>query len=51
MTNAVVGAFVIVSLTNGMNLMGVDISYQYIVKGIIFVIAVAFDVRSRRKAK
>lgn len=50
-TNAVVGAFVIVSLTNGMNLMGVDISYQYIVKGIIFVIAVAFDVRSRRKAK
>ena len=25
--------------------------YQYIVKGIIFVIAVAFDVRSRRKAK
>lgn len=50
-TNAVVGAFVIVSLTNGMNLMGVDISYQYIVKCIIFVIAVAFDVRSRRKAK
>lgn len=50
-TNAVVGAFVIVSLTNGMNLMGVDISYQYIVKGIIFIIAVAFDVRSRRKAK
>ena len=50
-TNAVVGAFVIVSLTNGMNLMGVDISYQYIVKGIIFVIAVAFDVSSRRKAK
>lgn len=48
-TNAIIGTFVIVSLTNGMNLMGVDISYQYIVKGIIFIIAVAFDVRTRRK--
>jgi putative multiple sugar transport system permease protein len=37
------------SLTNGMNLMGVDISYQYIVKGIIFIIAVAFDVTTRMK--
>jgi len=48
-TNAVIGAFVITSLTNGMNLMGVDISYQYVVKGIIFIIAVAFDVRTRMK--
>ena len=46
-TNAIIGTFVIMSLTNGMNLMSVDISYQYIVKGIIFVIAVAFDVRTR----
>ena len=37
------------SLTNGMNLMGIDIAYQYIVKGLIFVIAVAFDVRNRKK--
>ena len=48
-TNAIIGTFVIMSLTNGMNLMSVDISYQYIVKGIIFIIAVAFDVRTRRK--
>jgi ABC-type xylose transport system, permease component len=27
----------------------VDISYQYIVKGLIFIIAVAFDVRTRNK--
>ena len=40
---------VIMSLTNGMNLMEIDISYQYIVKGLIFVIAVAFDVRNRKK--
>lgn len=50
-TNAIIGSLVIMSLTNGMNLMGVDISYQYVVKGIIFIIAVAFDVRTRSKAK
>ena len=50
-TNTIIGALVIMSLTNGMNLMGVDVSYQYIVKGIIFIIAVAFDVRTRSKAK
>lgn len=50
-TNTIIGSLVIVSLTNGMNLMGVDISYQYVVKGIIFIIAVAFDVRTRKKAR
>lgn len=50
-TNSIIGAFVIMSLTNGLNLMRVGITYQYIIKGIIFIIAVAFDVRSRmRKA-
>lgn len=48
-TNTIIGALVIMSLTNGMNLMGIDISYQYVVKGLIFVIAVAFDVRTRKK--
>ena len=48
-TNTIIGTLVIMSLTNGMNLMNIDISYQYIVKGLIFIIAVAFDVRSRNK--
>lgn len=48
-TNTIVGALVIMSLTNGMNLLGVDISFQYIVKGVIFILAVAFDVISRKK--
>lgn len=48
-TNTIIGALVIMSLTNGMNLMGIDISYQYVVKGLIFIIAVAFDVRTRKK--
>lgn len=45
--NSVVGAFVIMSLTNGLNLLGIGISYQYLIKGIIFILAVAMDVRSR----
>ena len=48
-TNTIVGALVIMSLTNGMNLLGVDVSFQYIVKGVIFILAVAFDVISRKK--
>lgn len=48
-TNTIVGALVIMSLTNGMNLLGVDISFQYIVKGAIFILTVAFDVISRKK--
>ncbi len=50
-TNTIVGALVIMSLTNGMNLLGVDISFQYVVKGAIFVLAVAFDVITRSRAK
>ena len=50
-TNSVVGALVIMSLTNGLNLLGVGIAYQYIVKGVIFIAAVAFDVYNRKKAK
>jgi putative multiple sugar transport system permease protein len=48
-TNSIIGAFVIISLTNGLNLMSIGISYQYIIKGIIFILAVALDVRSRGK--
>jgi putative multiple sugar transport system permease protein len=50
-TNTIIGAFVIMSLTNGMNLMYIDISYQYVVKGIIFILAVAFDVKTRKKSR
>jgi len=29
--------------------MNVDIAYQYIAKGVIFIVAVGFDVLSRKK--
>ncbi|NLM33949.1 MAG: sugar ABC transporter permease [Clostridiales bacterium] len=50
-TGSIIGALVIASLTSGMNLMGVGAHYQYIIKGIVLVIAVAFDVITRKKSK
>lgn len=50
-TGTIVGAFVMSSLMNGMNLMGVDISYQYIIKGAILVLAVVFDITTRKNKK
>ena len=47
-TGTIVGAIVMTALSNGMNLLGVDISYQYIVRGLVLVLAVLFDVQSRR---
>jgi putative multiple sugar transport system permease protein len=48
-TGSIIGAFVMASLINGMNLMGVDISYQYIIRGAVLVAAVIFDVKTRNK--
>lgn len=48
-TNSIIGALVIMSLTNGLNLMGVGIAFQYVVKGIIFILAVGFDAMTRKK--
>lgn len=48
-TGSLIGALVMSSLTSGMNLMGVNISYQYIIRGVILVVAVIFDIITRRK--
>jgi putative multiple sugar transport system permease protein len=45
---SIVGALVMMSLTSGMNLMGIDISAQYIVRGIVLVLAVIVDRATRR---
>ena len=50
-TGSLIGAIVMMSLTNGMNLMGIDISTQYIVRGAVLVIAVVFDVATRKRRK
>ncbi len=48
---SLIGALVYMSLTSGMNLMGTDISLQYVVRGLVLAAAVIFDVVSRRRAK
>jgi len=48
-TGSLIGAIVMASLTNGMNLMGIDISTQYIVRGAVLVLAVIFDVATRKR--
>jgi len=48
---SIVGALVMMSLTNGMNLMGIDISVQYIVRGAVLAAAVIFDVATRKSGK
>ncbi|MGI6123110.1 MAG: sugar ABC transporter permease [Acetivibrionales bacterium] len=50
-TGSVIGALVMMSLTSGMNLMGVDISYQYVIRGAVLVLAVFFDVSTRNKRR
>ncbi len=48
---SIVGALVMTSLTSGMNLMGIDISVQYIVRGIVLAAAVIFDVATRSQGR
>ncbi|WP_080848593.1 sugar ABC transporter permease [Cytobacillus gottheilii] len=48
-TGAIIGAIVMASLTNGMNLLGVGISYQYMIRGGVLAGAVIFDVMTRKK--
>lgn len=47
-TGTIIGALVISTLANGMNLMNIGQSYQYMVRGLVLVTAVLFDVRTRR---
>lgn len=48
---SIIGALVYMSLTSGMNLMGIDIAYQYIVRGLVLVAAVIFDVTTRSRGR
>jgi putative multiple sugar transport system permease protein len=47
---AMVGALIMAVMSNGMQLMGVDQSLQSVVKGLVLLLAVAFDVYNKRRA-
>jgi D-xylose transport system permease protein len=44
----VIGALIMASLDNGMSLMDTNITYQYIIKGMILLLAVWMDIQSRK---
>ena len=47
---AVVGGLIMAVMSNGMQLMGVSQSIQAVVKGLVLLLAVAFDVYNKRRA-
>ncbi|SHK01353.1 Branched-chain amino acid transport system / permease component [Tessaracoccus bendigoensis DSM 12906] len=47
---AMIGGLVMAVMTNGMQLMGVPTSIQQIVKGLVLLLAVAFDIWNKRRA-
>jgi putative multiple sugar transport system permease protein len=47
---AMVGGLLVATMSNGMQLMGVDQSVQSVVKGLVLLLAVAFDVYNKRRA-
>jgi putative multiple sugar transport system permease protein len=46
----IVGGLVMCAINNGMSLMNLGAHWQYVVKGAILLLAVFYDVYSRRKA-
>ncbi|MDB5551746.1 MAG: transporter permease, partial [Rhizobium sp.] len=48
-TGAVIGAFIMGVMNNGMSIMGLSIDYQQLVKGLVLLLAVYFDVYNKRK--
>jgi putative multiple sugar transport system permease protein len=47
---AMVGGLIMAVMSNGMQLMGIDQSVQSVVKGLVLLLAVAFDVYNKRRA-
>ncbi len=48
---AIIGGLIMGILNNGMSIMGINIFWQSIVKGLVLLLAVAFDVYSKSKSK
>lgn len=47
---AIIGGFVMGILNNGMSLMGVSVDWQQTIKGLVLLLAVAFDVWNKKRA-
>ncbi|RJG41076.1 MULTISPECIES: multiple monosaccharide ABC transporter permease [unclassified Mesorhizobium] len=49
-TGAVIGAFIMGIMNNGMGVMGINIDWQQVIKGLVLLGAVVFDVYNKNKA-
>lgn len=47
---AVIGAFIMGVMNNGMGVMGINIDWQQVIKGLVLLGAVAFDLYNKKKA-
>lgn len=47
---AIIGGLIIGVLNNGMSILGIGIEWQQVVKGLVLLLAVAFDVFNRRRS-
>ena len=45
----VVGALIMGIMNNGMSIMGIGIDYQQVIKGLVLLLAVIFDVYNKNK--
>ena len=48
-TGVVIGAFIMGVMNNGMSIMGIGIDYQQVIKGLVLLSAVIFDVYNKNK--
>ena len=46
---AVIGAFIMGVMNNGMSIMGIGIDYQQVIKGLVLLAAVFFDVYNKNR--
>jgi putative multiple sugar transport system permease protein len=50
-TGAMIGGLIMAVMTNGMQLMGVETAVQQVIKGLVLLLAVAFDLYNKRRAE
>lgn len=48
---AIVGSLIMGVLNNGMSIMGINVDWQQVIKGVVLLIAVMFDIFSKNKLK
>ena len=46
---AIIGTIIMASLDNGMSLLNLGTTYQYLIKGFVLLMAVCFDIASKKK--